>query len=89
LNPFSRGIEVQEGLEREAALRLNQPFLTAIREGRPFVIVKAAASLDGRIARAPGMRTPLTSAQANRRVQYLRAQVDAVAIGPRGSRRHT
>jgi len=77
----ARGIEVQEGLEREAALRLNQPFLTAIREGRPFVIVKAAASLDGRIARAPGMRTPLTSAQANRRVQYLRAQVDAVAIG--------
>ena len=77
----ARGIEVHEGLEREAALRLNQPFLTAIREGRPFVIVKAAASLDGRIARAPGMRTPLTSAEANRRVQYLRAQVDAVAIG--------
>ncbi len=77
----AHGIEVHEGLEREAALRLNQPFLTAIREGRPFVIVKAAASIDGRIARAPGMRTPLTSAEANRRVQYLRAQVDAVAIG--------
>jgi diaminohydroxyphosphoribosylaminopyrimidine deaminase/5-amino-6-(5-phosphoribosylamino)uracil reductase len=77
----AHGIEVHEGLEREAALRLNQPFLTAIREGRPFVIVKAAASIDGRIARAPGMRTPLTSAAANRRVQYLRAQVDAVAIG--------
>ena len=77
----AHGIEVQEGLEREAALRLNQPFLTAIREGRPFVIVKAAASIDGRIARAPGLRTPLTSAAANRRVQYLRAQVDAVAIG--------
>jgi len=77
----AHGIEVHEGLEREAALRLNQPFLTAIREGRPFVIVKAAASLDGRIARAPRMRTPLTSAEANRRVQYLRAQVDAVAIG--------
>ena len=77
----AHGIEVHEGLEREAALRLNQPFLTAIREGRPFVIVKAAASLDGRIARGPGMRTPLTSAEANRRVQYLRAEVDAVAIG--------
>jgi diaminohydroxyphosphoribosylaminopyrimidine deaminase/5-amino-6-(5-phosphoribosylamino)uracil reductase len=77
----AHGIEVHEGLEREAALRLNQPFLTAIREGRPFVIVKAAASIDGRIARTPGTRTPLTSAEANRRVQYLRAQVDAVAIG--------
>jgi diaminohydroxyphosphoribosylaminopyrimidine deaminase / 5-amino-6-(5-phosphoribosylamino)uracil reductase len=77
----AHGIEVNEGVEREAALRLNQPFLTAVREGRPFVIVKAAASIDGRIAKRPGVRTPLTSAEANRRVQYLRAQVDAVAVG--------
>ena len=77
----AHGIQVDEGLEREAALRLNQPFLTAVREGRPFVIVKAAASLDGRIARAPGVRTQLTSVEANRRVQYLRAQVDAIAVG--------
>ena len=46
---------------RDAAVRLNQPFLTAMREGRPFVILKAATSLDGRIAAAPGARTPLTS----------------------------
>jgi diaminohydroxyphosphoribosylaminopyrimidine deaminase/5-amino-6-(5-phosphoribosylamino)uracil reductase len=77
----AHGIDVHDGLEREAALRLNQPFLTAVREGRPFVIVKAATSLDGRIARAPGVRTPLTSPEANRRVQYLRAQVDAIAVG--------
>jgi diaminohydroxyphosphoribosylaminopyrimidine deaminase/5-amino-6-(5-phosphoribosylamino)uracil reductase len=77
----AHGIEVEEGLEREAALRLNQPFLTAVREGRPFVILKAATSIDGRIAAAPGVRTQLTSAEANRRVQYLRAQVDAIAVG--------
>jgi len=77
----AHGIEVEEGLEREAALRLNQPFLTALRDGRPFVIVKAATSIDGRISGAPGVRTPLTSADANRRVQYLRAQVDAIAVG--------
>jgi len=77
----AHGIEVEEGLGHEAALRLNQPFLTSVRDGRPFVIVKAAASLDGRIARAPGERTPLTSAAANRRVQYLRAQVDAIGVG--------
>jgi diaminohydroxyphosphoribosylaminopyrimidine deaminase/5-amino-6-(5-phosphoribosylamino)uracil reductase len=77
----AHGIEVHEGLEREAAVRLNQPFLTAVRDGRPFVIVKAAASLDGRIARAPGERTPITSAEAHRRVQYLRAQVDALGVG--------
>ena len=77
----AHGIEVDEGLGREEAVRLNQPFLTAVRDGRPFVIVKAAASLDGRIARAPGERTPITSAEANRRVQYLRAQVDAIGVG--------
>src|SRR5258707_8375431 len=77
----AHGIEVEEGLEREAAARLNQPFLVSIREGRPFVILKAATSIDGRIAAAPGARTPLTSAAANRRVQYGRAHVDAIALG--------
>ena len=77
----AHGIEVEEGVEREAALRLNQPFLTAVREGRPFVIVKAAASIDGKIAAAPGQRTQLTSAAAQRHAQYVRAQVDAIGIG--------
>ncbi len=77
----SHGIDVEEGLERDAAARLNQPFLITVREGRPFVILKAATSIDGRIAAARGTWTPLTSAAANRRVQYLRAQVDAIAVG--------
>ncbi len=73
----------------QAALRLNQPFLTSLRERRPFVILKAATSLDGRIAAAPGVRTPLTSAPALRHAQYVRAQVDAVAcrLGDRARRR--
>ena len=49
--------------------------------GRPYVIVKAAVSVDGRIAAAPGVRTPLTGAAANRRVQRQRAEVDAIAVG--------
>jgi diaminohydroxyphosphoribosylaminopyrimidine deaminase/5-amino-6-(5-phosphoribosylamino)uracil reductase len=75
------GIEVSVGVERDAALRLNQPFLTTVRAGRPFVTLKAATSLDGRIAAAAGVRTPLTSAPARRRAHQDRAQVDAVAIG--------
>jgi diaminohydroxyphosphoribosylaminopyrimidine deaminase/5-amino-6-(5-phosphoribosylamino)uracil reductase len=77
----AHGIDVDEGLEHDAAARLNQPFLTTVREGRPFVILKAATSIDGRIAGARGRRTRLTSPEADRRVQYLRAQVDAVAVG--------
>lgn len=77
----AHGIAVDVGVEREAAVRLNQPFLTAIREGRPFVILKAATSLDGRIAARAGVRTLLTSPCANRRAQYVRAEVDAIAVG--------
>ena len=76
----AHGIEVEVGMEHDAAVRLNQPFLTAVRDGRPFVILKAATSLDGRIARK-GERTPLTSAPALRHAQYMRAQVDAIAVG--------
>jgi diaminohydroxyphosphoribosylaminopyrimidine deaminase/5-amino-6-(5-phosphoribosylamino)uracil reductase len=77
----AHGIDVEEGVERDAALRLNQPFLTAVRDGRPFVIVKAATSIDGRIAAGPGQRTQLTSAAAQRHAQYVRAEVDAIGIG--------
>ena len=75
------GIRVDVGTGRAAAARLNQPFLTTVRYGRPFVILKAATSLDGRIAAAPGTRTAITSAPALRHAQYVRATVDAIAVG--------
>ena len=75
------GVDVEVGVEREQAVRLNQPFLTTVREGRPFVILKAAASIDGRLAAAEGMRTQLTSIAAIRHAHSERARVDAVAIG--------
>ena len=52
-----------------------------MREGRPFVVLKAATSLDGRIAEAPGRRTRLTSAAANRHAHAVRAEVDAIGVG--------
>lgn len=75
------GIEVAVGIERDHAVRLNQPFFTAVRLGRPFVILKAAISLDRRIAARAGARTPLTSSAALRHAQYTRAEVDAIGIG--------
>ena len=77
----AHGIEVRVGVERDAAVRLNQPFLTALRDGRPFVTLKAATSLDGRIAARPGERTTLSSELALRHAQYVRASVDAIAVG--------
>jgi diaminohydroxyphosphoribosylaminopyrimidine deaminase/5-amino-6-(5-phosphoribosylamino)uracil reductase len=75
------GIDVDVGLLRDDAARLNRAFTIVQTEGRPMVIAKAATSLDNRIAAAPGVRTQLTSAEANRRTQRLRAAVDAVGVG--------
>ena len=77
----AHGIEVETGIGYEDAVRLNQPFLVTTRKGRPFVIMKAATSLDGRIAAAAGRRTQLTSTRALTHAQYMRAQVDAIVIG--------
>ena len=52
-----------------------------MRERRPFVVLKAATSLDGRIAAAPGRRTFLTSAAANRHAHRVRAEIDAIGVG--------
>ena len=76
-----QGVAVSVGVEHDDAVRLNQPFLTILREQRPFVILKAATSLDGRLAEMTGVRTQLTSAAALRHAHYQRAQVDAIAVG--------
>jgi diaminohydroxyphosphoribosylaminopyrimidine deaminase/5-amino-6-(5-phosphoribosylamino)uracil reductase len=76
-----RGVVVEVGLAAERAVTLNQPFFTLMREGRPFVTLKAATSIDGRIAEAAGRRTSLTSAIANRHAHRVRAEVDAIGVG--------
>jgi diaminohydroxyphosphoribosylaminopyrimidine deaminase / 5-amino-6-(5-phosphoribosylamino)uracil reductase len=77
----AHGIQVDVGILGAEAQRLNRGFSLTQTERRPMVIAKAAMSLDARIAAAPGVRTQLTSAEANRRTQRLRASVDAIGIG--------
>lgn len=77
----AHGIEVEVGLLHDEAARLNRAFTIVQTEGRPMVIAKVATSADNRIAAAPGLRTPITSADANRRTQRLRATVDAIGVG--------
>ncbi len=76
-----RGVEVVVGVGADAALRLNQPFFTLVQKRRPFVILKAATSLDGRIAAVAGRPTKLTSAAADRHADAVRAEVDAIGVG--------
>ena len=77
----AHGIQVEVGVLADEAMRLNRAFTIVQTERRPMVIAKAATSVDARIAAAPGVRTQLTSAEANRRTQRLRAAVDAIGIG--------
>jgi diaminohydroxyphosphoribosylaminopyrimidine deaminase/5-amino-6-(5-phosphoribosylamino)uracil reductase len=77
----AHGVVVEVGLEAARSAALNDAFFTLMLEQRPFVVLKAATSLDGRIAEAPGRRTALTSAAANRHAHRFRAEVDAVGVG--------
>jgi diaminohydroxyphosphoribosylaminopyrimidine deaminase/5-amino-6-(5-phosphoribosylamino)uracil reductase len=62
-------------------MHLNQRFFIAAREGRPFVLLKAATTLDGRIATRTGDSKWITSVAARRTARRLRRLHDAVAVG--------
>ena len=76
-----RGIQVDMGVRRAEAARLNEVFLTWAALGRPFVTLKIATSRDNRIAARPGARTQITGAAAAAAVHAARAEVDAVCVG--------
>lgn len=75
------GVAVEIGLEAEAATRLLQPYLHHRRTGRPYVVLKLAATLDGRTAAPDGTSRWITSVDARLRVHQLRAESGAVVVG--------
>jgi diaminohydroxyphosphoribosylaminopyrimidine deaminase/5-amino-6-(5-phosphoribosylamino)uracil reductase len=77
----SAGIEVETGLIETAAKRLNETFTKFITKREPFVILKAAQSLDGKIATASGESKWITGDKARQYVHKLRNEVDAVMAG--------
>lgn len=74
------GIRVDEGVLGGEATQLNAAFNKWITTGLPYVIAKAAMSLDGRIATQTGDSQWITSPVARREAHRLRATVDAVAV---------
>lgn len=79
------GIRVDVGCLEPACAALNRPFFVWVREGRPLVTLKVAATLDGFIAdRGARVRTSpvwITSAAARRAAHALRAAHDAILVG--------
>jgi diaminohydroxyphosphoribosylaminopyrimidine deaminase/5-amino-6-(5-phosphoribosylamino)uracil reductase len=75
------GIDTETGVMKEAAMRLNESFITFITTGRPFIILKVAQSLDGKIATSRGESKWITGPEARTYVHELRRSVDAVLVG--------
>lgn len=75
------GIEVSEGVLAAGAARLNAGFLKRVAKGLPFVTLKLAATLDGRIATRTGDSRWITGPRSRRRVHLMRMMHDAVLIG--------
>ena len=79
-------IEVSTGVLAEEATRLNEAYIHYMRTGRPFVHLKMAVSLDGKVATANGDSRWITGEVARARVHELRHQSDAIMIGGRTAR---
>ena len=75
------GIEVDVGVLAEEAARLNEKFTVWHREGRPFVHLKLAISLDGRISLNRSTSTAISSHAAGGRVHEIRHEHDAILVG--------
>ncbi|WP_406732721.1 bifunctional diaminohydroxyphosphoribosylaminopyrimidine deaminase/5-amino-6-(5-phosphoribosylamino)uracil reductase RibD [Streptomyces sp. NBC_01794] len=75
------GVQVEQGLLADQAEAGNIAWLTSVRLGRPYVLWKYAATLDGRIAAQDGTSRWITSPESRADVHRLRAEADAVIVG--------
>jgi len=77
----SHGVEVQAGVLAEEARRLNEAWFKWVETGLPWVIAKAACSLDGKIATVGGESQWLTGEAARAFGHRLRHECDAILVG--------
>ena len=75
------GIDVSVGLMEEEARKVNEIYLKYIGTGRPFVLLKLAMTLDGKIATRTGDSRWISSEPARKLVHELRGRYSAVCVG--------
>jgi len=75
------GIEVDIGVEQNAACELNAPFFAAGTYHRPWVTLKLAISADGAVADPTGEHRWITGIESRREVHRMRANSDAILVG--------
>ena len=74
----SNGIEVIDGILEKESQKLNEIFFTNIEKKRPFIAIKSATTLDGKIATQTGSSKWITSEASRMEVQKLRNKYDAI-----------
>ncbi len=75
------GIRIRTGILKKEAHKLNEVFIKFITQNEPFVTLKIAQSLDGKIATAKGESKWITGPQARNKVHKMRSEVDAILTG--------
>ncbi len=75
------GVEVVEDVCAETGVRLIRPFAKWVLSGLPFVTLKLAMSLDGRIADRVGASRWITGTASRKMVQDMRRRADAIIVG--------
>ena len=76
-----QGIEVLSGVLEKECIEINRPFIKHISTGKPFVVMKAGMSLDGRLSYQDGVPGQITGEKSHRRLHSLRNSLDAILIG--------
>jgi len=75
------GVEVEGGVLADYAAAINVEWAQAVTQQRPFVTLKVAATLDGRVAAADGSSQWITGPEARHYVHQMRSEADAVLVG--------
>jgi diaminohydroxyphosphoribosylaminopyrimidine deaminase/5-amino-6-(5-phosphoribosylamino)uracil reductase len=76
-----RGVKAEYGIMEEEARRLNGPFIKYMTKKMPFVIVKVAQTLDGKIAARTGDSKWISNEASRKFVHKLRSEADAIIVG--------
>ena len=78
---LEHGLEVLSGVLEKECIEINRPFIKHISTGRPFVVMKAGISLDGKLSYQAGVPGKMTGEKSHHRLHLLRNTLDAILIG--------
>lgn len=76
-----KGVEVLSGVLENECREVNLPFVKHIATGKPYVVMKAGMSLDGRLSYQDGIPGKMTGEASKRAVHGLRDRMDAILVG--------